>query len=287
MKIVAEDSMGFYYREIGREKLLTAEQEAALAKAAAAGNSEARDKMIRANLRLVISVAKNYRNSGLPFSDLVAEGNIGLIQAVEKFDYRKGFKFSTFASWWIWQGITRAIAEQTRTIRLPSHVIARIAQLKRESLHLHQLLEREPADGELAERLGWTLEQVREVKDSTRDTVSLETPVGGGGYSRSDEEGEASLRDFTEDKAVPAPADTAMAALLREDLNAALSTLPAREQRVLELRFGLNGGYPLTLEEVGKRVGVARDRIRQIEGMGLRHLRHPRRSQRLKAYLEG
>ncbi|GHV04878.1 hypothetical protein FACS189485_11030 [Spirochaetia bacterium] len=287
MKVLTEDSMELYFREIGREKLLSAEQETALAReladvaSPAAGNSAARDRMIRANLRLVISIANAYRNYGLPFSDLVAEGNIGLMRAVEKFDYRKGFRFSTYASWWIRQGITRAIAEQARTIRLPAHVIARINKLNRESLQLHQLLERNPTDEELAQRLGWTLEQVQAVKDYTQDSISLETPVGG------DEEGDSSLLDFTQDKTVPDPADTAITTLLREDIRAALSTLPAREARVLELRFGLIDGCPLTLAEVGKREGVSRERIRQIEGMGLRHLRHPKRSQRLKAYLEG
>jgi RNA polymerase primary sigma factor len=276
-----DDVSSVYYREIGREKLLTAEQEIALAKGVEAGNGAARDKMIRANLRLVISVAKAYRNCGLPFSDLVAEGNAGLIRAVEKFDYRKGFRFSTYASCWIQQGITRAIAEHSRIIRLPSHVISRINKVNRESQQLRQLLERDPTDEEIAQGLGWTSEQVRAVKNHAQDAVSLETPVGG------DEEGEASLLDFTQDKTAPDPADTAVSALLREDIRAALSTLPAREARVLELRYGLNDGCPLTLAEVGKREGVSRERIRQIEGMGLRHLRHPRRSQRLKAYLEG
>jgi RNA polymerase primary sigma factor len=286
MKVTADDSMGLYYREIGREKLLTAGQEIELAKEMAVGKSAAKDKMIRANLRLVISVAKKYQNYGLPFSDLAEEGNIGLIKAVEKFDYRKGFRFSTYASWWIRQSITKAIADQARTIRLPAHIIARISKMNRESLQLHEFLERNPTDEEVAERLGWTHEQVRAVKDAAQDTVSLETPVGGG-HSRSDEEGDMSLLDFAEDKTAPDPADTAVFTLLREDMHTALSTLPEREQRVLEMRFGLNGGCPLTLAEAGKREGVSRERIRQIEVMGLRHLRHPKRSRRLKAYLEG
>jgi RNA polymerase primary sigma factor len=280
MKIVTDDSMGFYFKEMGREKLLTPELEVKLAKEAAAGNSAAKNKMIEANLRLVVAAANKYRNRGLPFEDLVEEGNLGLIKAVEKFDYRKGFKFSTYASWWIWQSITKAIASQSRTIRLPAHVIARISKMKKESLQLHQFLGRDPTDEEIAESLGWTSEQVRALKDSAQDTISFETPVG------SDEESDVSLLDFTQDTSVPDPADTVITTLLKEDINAALSTLPPREKRVLEMRFGLNDNCPLTLEEAGKLLGVTRERVRQIEVRGLRNLRHPKRSRKLKAYLE-
>ncbi|AEF86489.1 RNA polymerase sigma factor RpoD [Treponema primitia ZAS-2] len=273
-----EDSLGIYFKGMGSEKLLTAEQELELAKEVAEGNKTAKDKMIRANLRLVVFMAKKYRNCGLSLSELVQEGNIGLMRAVEKFDYRKGFRFSAYAGWWIYQGFTKAIAEKTRTIRLPSHVITRINKMKKGSSQLQEFLGRNPEDEEIAEHLGWTSKQLRVVKGFSRDAVSFDTPIG-------DEEGAGSLIDFIEDEKVSDPADTAIRTFLKEDLYTALSTLPAREQRVLELRFGLNDGCPLSLKEVGKREGLSRERIRQIEGMGLRHLRQPHRSRKLKAYI--
>ncbi|MDI6799879.1 MAG: RNA polymerase sigma factor RpoD [Actinomycetota bacterium] len=306
IKISTSDPVRMYLKEIGKVPLLTAKEEVSLAKKIEAGEKAvekidteeasltpadlkklkkvereglaAKRKLVEANLRLVVSIAKRYVGRGMLFLDLIQEGNLGLIRAVEKFDYRKGYKFSTYATWWIRQAITRAIADQARTIRIPVHMVETINKLIRIQRQLLQDLGREPTPEEIAEKMGFTTEKVREILKISQEPVSLETPIG--------EEEDSQLGDFIEDKEAPVPVDEASFRLLQEQLRDVLSELNERERRVIELRFGLADGYPRTLEEVGRVFGVTRERIRQIESKTLSKLRHPCRSEKLKDYLE-
>lgn len=273
-----EDPVRMYLKEIGKVPLLSAEEEIELAKRMELGDEEAKKRLAEANLRLVVSIAKRYVGRGMLFLDLIQEGNLGLIKAVEKFDYRKGYKFSTYATWWIRQAITRAIADQARTIRIPVHMVETINKLIRVSRQLLQELGREPTPQEIAAQMEMPVERVREILKISQEPVSLETPIG--------EEEDSHLGDFIQDDNVPVPAEAAAFALLKEQLEEVLSTLTDREQKVLKLRFGLDDGRARTLEEVGREFNVTRERIRQIEAKALRKLRHPSRSRKLKDYLE-
>ena len=276
--ISIEDPVRMYLKEIGKVPLLSAEEEIELAKKMELGDQDAKKRLAEANLRLVVSIAKRYVGRGMLFLDLIQEGNLGLIKAVEKFDYRKGYKFSTYATWWIRQAITRAIADQARTIRIPVHMVETINKLIRVSRQLLQELGREPTPEEIAEEMSLPVERVREILKISQEPVSLETPIG--------EEEDSHLGDFIQDDNVPVPADAAAFTLLKEQLVEVLGTLTEREQKVLRLRFGLDDGRARTLEEVGKEFNVTRERIRQIEAKALRKLRHPSRSRKLKDYLD-
>ena len=273
-----EDPVRMYLKEIGKVSLLSADEEIELAKRMEKGDEAAKKRLAEANLRLVVSIAKRYVGRGMLFLDLIQEGNLGLIKAVEKFDYRKGYKFSTYATWWIRQAITRAIADQARTIRIPVHMVETINKLIRVSRQLLQELGREPTPEEIAKEMDMSVERVREILKISQEPVSLETPIG--------EEEDSHLGDFIQDDNVPVPADAAAFTLLKEQLVEVLSTLTDREQKVLRLRFGLDDGRARTLEEVGKEFNVTRERIRQIEAKALRKLRHPSRSRKLKDYLD-
>jgi RNA polymerase primary sigma factor len=273
-----EDPVRMYLKEIGKVPLLSADEEIELAKKMEDGDEYAKKRLAEANLRLVVSIAKRYVGRGMLFLDLIQEGNLGLIKAVEKFDYCKGFKFSTYATWWIRQAITRAIADQARTIRIPVHMVETINKLTRVQRQLLQELGREPSPEEISEVMNMPVERVREIQKISQEPVSLETPIG--------EEEDSHLGDFIQDDNVPVPADAAAFTLLKEQLVEVLGTLTEREQKVLRLRFGLDDGRARTLEEVGKEFNVTRERIRQIEAKALRKLRHPSRSRKLKDYLE-
>ncbi len=276
--IAVDDPVRMYLKEIGKVALLTAEEEIDLAKRMEAGDEEAKQRLCEANLRLVVSIAKRYVGRGMLFLDLIQEGNLGLIKAVDKFDWRKGYKFSTYATWWIRQAITRSIADQARTIRIPVHMVETINKLIRISRQLLQEYGREPTPEEIAAEMDISEDKVREILKIAQEPVSLETPIG--------EEEDSHLGDFIPDDDVPAPADAAAFSMLKEQLVEVLDTLTEREQKVLRLRFGLDDGRARTLEEVGKRFDVTRERIRQIEAKALRKLRHPSRSKKLKDYLE-
>ena len=276
--ISIDDPVRMYLKEIGKVPLLSAEEEIELAHRMENGDIEAKRRLAEANLRLVVSIAKRYVGRGLQFLDLIQEGNLGLIKAVEKFDYRRGFKFSTYATWWIRQAITRAIADQARTIRIPVHMVETINKLIRVSRQLLQELGREPQPDEIAKEIGMSVEKVREIMKISQEPVSLETPIG--------EEEDSHLGDFIPDDDAPAPAEAAAFTLLKEQLIDVLDTLTPREEKVLRLRFGLDDGRARTLEEVGKEFNVTRERIRQIEAKALRKLRHPSRSKKLKDYLD-
>ena len=276
--VAVDDPVRMYLKEIGHVPLLTAEEEVALAQRMEAGDEEARHRLEEANLRLVVSIAKRYVGRGMLFLDLIQEGNLGLLKAVEKFDYSKGYKFSTYATWWIRQAITRAIADQARTIRIPVHMVETINKLVRISRQLLQELGRDPHPEEVAREMGISVARVHEIMKIAQEPVSLETPIG--------EEEDSHLGDFIEDEAAPAPAEAASFMLLREQLEEVLETLTDREKNVLRLRFGLEDGRSRTLEEVGQSFGVTRERIRQIEAKALRKLRHPSRSKVLRDFLE-
>jgi RNA polymerase primary sigma factor len=276
--IEVDDPVRMYLKEIGRVPLLKAEQEMDLAQRIEMGEDEAKRQLVEANLRLVVSIAKRYVGRGMLFLDLIQEGNLGLMKAVEKFDYRKGFKFSTYATWWIRQAITRAIADQARTIRIPVHMVETINKLSRIQRSLLQTLGREPTPLEVAEEMDIPVERVIEIMKVAQEPVSLETPIG--------EEDDSHLGDFITDEDAESPEESASFVLLREHLDGILNTLTDREEKVLRLRFGLNDGRPRTLEEVGQEFGVTRERIRQIEAKALRKLRHPSRSKKLKDYIE-
>lgn len=273
-----EDPVRMYLKEIGKVPLLTPEEEIDLAKRMEMGDESAKKRLAEANLRLVVSIAKRYVGRGMQFLDLIQEGNLGLIKAVEKYDYSKGFKFSTYATWWIRQAINRSIADQARTIRIPVHMVETINRLIRTSRQLLQELGREPLPEELAKKLDMPVDRVREIMKISQDPVSLETPIG--------EEEDSHLGDFIQDEHVQIPVDAATYTLLHEQLMEVLDTLTDREQKVLRLRFGLDDGRPRTLEEVGREFNVTRERIRQIEAKALRKLRHPSRSRKLKDYLD-
>ena len=276
--ISIEDPVRMYLKEIGKVPLLTADEEIELAKRMEKGDEEAKKRLCEANLRLVVSIAKRYVGRGMLFLDLIQEGNLGLIKAVDKFDYTKGYKFSTYATWWIRQAITRSIADQARTIRIPVHMVETINKLIRVSRQLLQTYGREPTPEEIAQEMGLSVDKVREIQKIAQEPVSLETPIG--------EEEDSHLGDFIPDEDVPAPAEAAAFSMLKEQLVEVLDTLTEREQKVLKLRFGLEDGRARTLEEVGKEFEVTRERIRQIEAKALRKLRHPSRSKKLKDYLE-
>ena len=273
-----DDPVKMYLKDIGRVPLLTAEEEVELAKRMQEDDASARKRLSEANLRLVVSIAKRYVGRGMLFLDLIQEGNLGLMKAVEKFDYQKGFKFSTYATWWIRQSITRAIADQARTIRIPVHMVETINKLTRVQRVLLQELGREPTPAEIAEKMGVTEEKVREIQKIAQDPVSLETPIG--------EEEDSHLGDFIEDEKTATPSESVAATMLKEQLLDILGTLTPREEQVLRLRYGIVDGKPRTLEEVGKEFNVTRERIRQIEAKALRKLRHPSRSKKLKDFLE-
>ncbi len=273
-----DDHVRMYLKEIGKVDLLSADEEMELARKMSEGDELAKKRLAEANLRLVVSIAKRYVGRGMLFLDLIQEGNLGLIKAVEKFDYKKGFKFSTYATWWIRQAITRAIADQARTIRIPVHMVETINKLIRVSRQLLQELGREPSDEELSKEMDMPIEKVREIRKIAQEPVSLETPIG--------EEEDSHLGDFIPDEDIPAPSDAAAFTLLKEQLIEVLDTLTDREEKVLRLRFGLDDGRARTLEEVGKEFNVTRERIRQIEAKALRKLRHPSRSKKLRDYLE-
>lgn len=276
--IAIDDPVRMYLKEIGRVPLLTSDQEIDIAKRMADGDEEAKQQLAEANLRLVVSVAKRYVGRGMQFLDLIQEGNLGLIKAVDKFDYHKGYKFSTYATWWIRQAITRAIADQARTIRIPVHMVETINKLVRVNRQLLQKLGREPRPDEIAEEMGISEEKVREIIKIAQEPVSLETPIG--------EEEDSHLGDFIPDDDAPAPDSMATYAMLKKQLTEVLDTLTPREEKVVRLRFGLDDGKTRTLEDVGKEFNVTRERIRQIEAKALRKLRHPSRSKRLKDYLD-